>query len=184
MQEIFESFRSHPVIAAVGEDKWEAALQSPVQVIFYMSANLLTIQKRVQQAHEANKYIMVHLDLAEGIGKDRTGIRYLVACGVDGILSTKGQLIRFAREQQLFTVQRFFAVDSGGAESIGELMRNANPHILEIMPGVVTKVIRRYSEGGVPVIAGGLIQTAREAQDALAAGAKAVSTGEAALWKL
>lgn len=184
MQRILESFQSHPVIAAVGEDKWEAALKSPASVIFYMSANLLTIRQRVQEAHRANKYIMVHMDLAEGIGKDRTGIRFLAGCGVDGILSTKGQLIRFAREQQLFTVQRFFAVDSNGAESIGELMRGANPHILEIMPGVVTKVIRRYSEGGLPVIAGGLIQTVQEAKEALAAGAKAVSTGEPTLWGL
>ena len=184
MQKIFESFRKHPVIAAVGDDKWTAAIKSPVAVIFYMSANLLTIRQRVQEAHQANKYIMVHLDLAEGIGKDRTGVRYLVQCGVDGILSTKGQLIRFAREQQLFTVQRFFAVDSNGAESIGELMRNANPHFLEIMPGVVTKVIRRYSEGGLPVIAGGLVQTAQEVREALDAGAKAVSTGEPALWEL
>ena len=75
-------------------------------------------------------------------------------------------------------------MDSGGADSIGELMRNANPHILEIMPGVVTKVIRRYSDGGVPVIAGGLIQTAMEVQEALEAGAKAVSTGQPALWGL
>ena len=163
MQKILDSFREHPIIAAVGEDKWEAALQSSATVIFYMSANLLSIRQRAQQAHREKKYIMVHLDLAEGIGKDRTGIRYLADCGVDGILSTRGQLIRLAREQQLFTVQRFFAVDSSGAESIGELMRNANPHILEIMPGVVTKVIRRYSEGGLPVIAGGLIQTAQEA---------------------
>lgn len=184
MQKILDCFREHPVVAAVGDDKWAAALQSPAKVIFYMSANLLTIEQRVRQAHAANKYIMVHLDLAEGIGRDRTGIRYLVQCGVDGILSTKGQLIRFAREQNLFTVQRFFAVDSGGADSIGELMRNANPHILEIMPGVVTKVIRRYSDGGVPVIAGGLIQTAMEVQEALEAGAKAVSTGQPELWGL
>ena len=171
-------------MAAVGDDKWTAALQSPAKVIFYMSANLLTIEQRVRQAHTAKKFIMVHLDLAEGIGRDRTGIRYLVQCGVDGILSTKGQLVRFAREQGLFTIQRFFAVDSGGADSIGELMRNANPHILEIMPGVVTKVIRRYSDGGVPVIAGGLIQTALEVQEALEAGAKAVSTGQPELWGL
>jgi hypothetical protein len=92
-----------------------------VSVIFYMSANLLTIRQRVQQAHQAGKYIMIHLDLAEGIGKDRTGIRFLAGCGVDGILSTKGQLIRFAREQQLFTVQRFFAVDSSGSVTASSL---------------------------------------------------------------
>lgn len=74
--------------------------------------------------------------------KDRTGIHFLAQCGVDGILSTKGQLIRQTREQGLFTVQRFFAVDSGGAEGIGDVFRNTNPHLMEIMLGVVTKVIK------------------------------------------
>lgn len=182
MSEITECLEGNPIIAAIGDDKWQQALESPAQVIFYMSANLLTIADRVQQAHNAGKHIMVHLDLAEGIGRDRTGIRYLAQQGVDGIISTKGQLIRLAREQGLFTVQRFFAVDSGGAEGIGEMLRNTNPHVLEIMPGVVLKVIQKYAQSGMLVIAGGLIQTKSEVTDALSAGAVAVSTGCPALW--
>ena len=182
MSELIACLECNPLIAAVGDDKWQKALESPAQVIFYMSANLLTIADRVRQAHEANKYVMVHLDLAEGIGRDKTGIRYLAQCGVDGIISTKGQLIRTAKEQGLFTVQRFFAVDSSGAEGIGEILRNPNPHMLEVMPGVVLKVIRRYAKSGIPVIAGGLIQTKSEVTDALGAGATAVSTGQPELW--
>lgn len=182
MSKIISCLEENPVIAAIGDDKWQQALESPAQVIFYMSANLLTIGEKVFQAHDAGKYILVHLDLAEGIGKDRTGIRFLAGCGVDGLLSTKGQLIRQAREQGLFTVQRFFAVDSGGTEGIGDVFRNINPHLIEIMPGVVTKVIRTCAQSGIPVIAGGLLQTKTEVTDALGAGATAISTGCPELW--
>lgn len=182
MSDIMSCLECNPVIAAIGDDKWQQALESPVQVIFYMSANLLTIQEKIRQAHEAGKYLLAHLDLADGIGKDRTGIHFLVRCGVDGIISTKGQLIRHAREQGLFTVQRFFAVDSGGAEGIGDVFRNTNPHLMEIMPGVVTKVIQTCADRGIPVIAGGLLQTKAEVTEALGAGATAISTGSPDLW--
>lgn len=182
MSKIIDCLECNPIIAAISDDKWQQALESPVQVIFYMSANLLTIAERVQQAHNAGKYIMVHLDLAEGIGRDKTGIRYLADCGADGIISTKGQLIRQAKEQGLFTVQRFFAVDSVGVEGVGEILRNTNPHLVEIMPGVVLKVIKRYADKGLSVIAGGLIQSKNEVTDALKAGAVAVSTGCVGLW--
>ena len=147
----------NPVIAAVTDEKWQQALSSPAQVIFYLSANLLTVEGKVRQAHEAEKYVMVHMDLAEGIGRDRSGIRFLAQCGVDGIISTRAQLIRLAKEQNLITVQRFFALDSKGMESIEEMLRTTNPHLMEIMPGVIGKAIRRFRKSGIAVIAGGLI---------------------------
>lgn len=177
VSQIIDCLEENPVIAAVSDDKWEQAIACPSQVIFYLSADLMTVDEKVQQAHQAGKYIMIHIDLAEGIGKDRAGIRYLAQCGVDGIISTKSQLIRFAKDQGLLTVQRFFALDSKGVDSIGDMLRSTNPHLMEIMPGLVPKIIRRYADCGLPVIAGGLIQTKTEVTDALGAGATAVSTG-------
>lgn len=182
--ELEECLACNPVIAAIRDDKWQEALQCPVQVLFYLSADLLTVKERVQQAHEAGKYVMIHIDLAEGIGRDKTGIRYLARCGVDGIISTRANLIRLAKEQGLLTVQRFFALDSKGMESIDEMLKNTNPHLMEIMPGVIGKAIRKFSSSGVPVIAGGLIQTKAEVTEALGCGAAAVSTGNQTLWYL
>lgn len=182
--EIIEQLEQNPVIAAIRDDGWQEALASPAQVLFYLSADLLTVQKRVQEAHGAGKFVLVHLDLAEGIGKDRTGIRYLAQCGVDGIISTRGQIIRYAKEQDMLTVQRFFALDSKGMDSIDDMLRSAAPHLMEIMPGVITKAIARFSKGSIPVIAGGLIQTKQEVTDALGSGATAVSTGCRELWYL
>ena len=176
VDQLIDCLECNPVIAAISNDGWDKALRSPVQVVFYLSADLLTVKERVEQAHINGKYILIHMDLAEGIGKDRTGIRYLAQCGVDGIISTKAQLIRYAKEQGLLTVQRFFALDSKGMESIDEILRNSNPHLMEIMPGVIGKAIRKFSGGQIPVIAGGLIQTKSEVTEALSCGATAVST--------
>ena len=174
----------NPVIAAIGQDGFQAALRSPVQIIFHLGIDLMSVSDAIRQAHEAGKYIFIHLDLAEGIGKDRAGVRYLAQCGADGIISTKAQLIRYAKEQGLITVQRFFALDSKGMDSIEEMAKNTNPHLMEIMPGVIGKAISRFSSGSIPVIAGGLIQTKSEVTDALSCGATAVSTGKSDLWYL
>ena len=173
-----------PVIAAIGDDKWEEALHSPSLVLFYLSANILTVAERIEQAHQHKKAILIHSDLAEGIGKDRAGIRFLAQIGADGIISTKSQLIRYAKEQELLTIQRFFTLDSKGVESIEEILHTTTPHMMELMPGVIGKTISRFSRGNIPVIAGGLIQTKSEVVDALRCGAAAVSTGQQTLWYL
>lgn len=182
--ELISCLECDPVIAAVCDDKWAEALQSPVRVIFYLSANLMTVEEKLRQAHDAGKYVMVHIDLAEGIGKDRAGVSFLARCGADGVISTKGSVIRFAKEQGLLAVQRCFALDSRGLESIHDALRNTNPHLLEIMPGVIPKAIQAFIKSGTPVIAGGLIQSKAEVTEALGAGAAAVSTGAQALWYL
>ena len=182
--EIIDCLELNPIIAAIRDDGWEAALHSPAQVLFYLSADLTTVANRIRQAHEAEKILLIHLDLAEGIGKDRAGVRYLAQQGVDGIISTKGQIIRSAKEMGLLTVQRFFALDSKGMESIDEMLRTSTPHLIEIMPGVIGKAIRRFRDCGSPIIAGGLVETKAEVTDAISCGAAAVSTGKEDLWYL
>lgn len=184
ISELIDCLECNPVIAAVSEDKWEAALVSPAQVLFYLSADLMSVRQRIAQAHKAGKLVLVHIDLAEGVGKDRAGVRFLADCGVDGVISTKAQMIRFAKDQGLLTVQRFFALDSKGMDSIEEMLPNTNPHLMEIMPGVIGKAISRFRYGRVPVIAGGLVQTKQELTEALSCGATAVSTGQQELWYL
>ena len=173
-----------PIIAAIRDDRWEAALSSPAEVLFYLECNLMTVEQRIRQAHDAGKSIFIHVDLSEGIGKDRTGLTYLANCGADGIISTKAQLIRTAKDLGLLTVQRFFALDSQGMGSVLEMLKNTNPHFMEIMPGVIPKVIERLAKGKIPVIAGGLIETKAEITTALGSGATAISTGRPELWKL
>ena len=182
MKKLLSVLEQDPVIAAVGDDKWADALKYPGKVIFYLSADLLTIAERVAEAHDAGKLLMVHVDLAEGIGKDRAGVAYLAKYGADGVISTKSNLIRYAKEQGLIAIQRCFALDSRGLDSITDTLRNTAPHLMEIMPGVIPKAIAKFAQSGIPVIAGGLLQTKAEVMEAFDAGAAAVSTGSKTLW--
>ncbi len=182
VERLTDALEIAPIIAAVHEGGFAAALDSPATVIFYLKANLLTVRERVLAAHERGKLIFVHIDLAEGIGKDRAGLRYLADCGTDGIISTRTQLLRQAKEMGLLAVQRFFALDSQGMESISETLAGGVADVIEIMPGVIGKAIARFAGGETPVIAGGLIETKKEVLSALECGAVAVSTGKEALW--
>jgi glycerol uptake operon antiterminator len=179
------TFQPHAVIAATRSPaELDVALGHDVEIIFDLCPDLLTLRDVVDKVHSAEKKLFIHLDLAEGIGKDRAGVRYLAQQGVDGIISTKGQIIRYAREMSLLTVQRFFALDSKGMESIEEMLRTSTPHLIEIMPGVIGKAIRRFEHCGIPVIAGGLVETKAEVTEAISCGAAAVSTGKEDLWYL
>ena len=180
--QIMQCLECNPVIASIQDDRWDEALKSPAQILFYLSANLLTVQERICQAHAVGKYVMIHMDLAEGIGKDRAGIAFVANCGADGILSTKANIIRYAKEHNLVAIQRFFMLDSKGMDSVQEMLKVSCPHLMEIMPGVICKAITKFSTCGIPVIAGGLIQTKAEVTGALGCGAAAVSTGSSELW--
>lgn len=171
-----------PVIASFHDNEFEKALAAPPEILFDLKASLPKEAERIEKAHKTGKYIFVHIDLADGIGKDKTGIEYLASLGVDGIISTRGQMIRYAKEAGLLTVQRFFALDTQGLDSICELLEVSNPDLIEIMPGVISKVIERFSGGSIPLIAGGLIETKAEVTSVLASGATGVSTGMPELW--
>lgn len=179
---LYDCLEACPIIASVHDKSFDDVLKSPPEVIFLLGGNIITVGDRIKAAHNAGKSIFIHIDLTDGIGKDRSGVEYLASLGADGILSTKAILIRIAKECGLLTVQRFFAYDTQGVESISEILSNSSPDIIEIMPGVIGKIIERFSVSSVPLIAGGLIETKQEVTAALSLGALAVSTGVEELW--
>ena len=172
------------VIAAVRtEDELIAAAASDVKIVFDLSPDILTLENRVNILHNAGKKYFIHLDLAGGIGKDKSGITFVKKSGVDGIISTRTGIIKIAKESGVFTVQRFFIVDSHSVETTIEALKTSKPQMIEIMPGNVFKVISSLKETvDVPIISGGLIETEKEVVDALKSGAAAVSTGKRSLW--
>lgn len=181
-RKLLDTLEQCPVISAVHDRHFEKALTCPSEVIFLLGSTILTIPQRIRQAHEAGKCIFVHTDLADGLGKDRAGVQFCAQAGADGIISTRANLIRAGKDLGLLTVQRFFALDSQGVDSINELLENSNPDLIEIMPGVIGKIIKRFANAKAPLIAGGLVETKEDVTTALKLGAFAVSTGKEALW--
>lgn len=171
-----------PVIAATDRVGWQSAVLSDTDVLFHLGADIITVSDDIKAAKRNGKFVFIHIDLADGIGKDKTGIEWLKKLGADGVISTRTQLIRAAHDNGLLAVQRFFMLDSKGMHSVAETIENTRPDLIEIMPGVIPKALKLFSRQEIPVIAGGLIETKQEVTAALSAGAVAVSTGRKELW--
>lgn len=174
------------VIAAVRTmDEFDKAIHSPVSIIFHLSPDLHTLSEIAKGAHLAGKKVFIHMDLATGIGKDKSGIVYAKNVGIDGIISTRVNIIRTARECGMFTVQRFFIVDSHSVDTTVDAIKSAKPDMIEIMPGVLVKAIKTLrTKMDIPIIAGGLIETVEEVALITEGGAAAISTGKPDLWSL
>ena len=179
-----DKFPFGDVIAATRtESDFLAAIESDVDTIFDLAPDIMAVAPRLKVAHKSGKKLFIHIDLSKGLGRDESGIKYLRFLGIDGIISTKSSMIKIARELGLTTVQRFFIVDSRFIESTADALKSSKPHMIEIMPGTVTKVISKLkSTTQTPIIAGGLIESADEVSAALESGAAAVSTGKKELW--
>lgn len=174
------------IIAAVRDMKeFEEALSHSAENIFLLKASILQLPKFIRLAHENKKKLFVHIDLTDGIAKDTAGLMFIAKIGVDGIISTRTNLIKTARECGLSTVQRFFIVDSKSISTAYDSIKSSKPDMVEFLPGVVPKVIGEFSNNlDIPIIAGGLIETEEEVRLVLAAGASAVSTGKRDLWNV
>lgn len=172
------------IAAARSHDELLAAVNSNVDIIFMLAPNISDIKNQSDIVHKAGKKLFIHLDLAEGIGKDEYGIRFVKEQGVDGIISTRTNIIKLAKKENLYAIQRFFLLDSQSVYTTIEAAKASKADMIEIMPGTVVKVIKALKkELDIPIIAGGLIETAQEIANAISSGAIAVSTGKREFWE-
>lgn len=173
------------VIAAVkNRDDLKEAIKSNVKTIFHLTPNINSLADDVKIVHREQKKLLIHFDLSEGIGKDKHGILFVKHLHVDGIISTRVNIIKAAKEEGLFTVQRFFIVDSHSIDTTVESLKGSKTDMIEVMPGIAPKIIEMLKKKvKIPMIAGGLIETEDEVAAAIYHGASAVSTGKKNLWR-
>lgn len=141
--------------------------------------------KSIMQLIEANQLQpFIHIDLIKGISHDEFACEYIIqSYKPKGIVSTKTKVIKKAKALGVITIFRVFVIDSQALERSIALIQRIEPDYVEVLPGIANKVIERiYNETGVKVIAGGLINTEREIQEAVDSGATYVTTSEYQLW--
>lgn len=185
-QAFFEILKTHPVIAGLRHSAGvESAIRHGVGVLFILGEDIFALQDSVAKAHAQSRLILAHVDLIKGIGRDEAGVRFLARdLGVDGILTTRANLIGPARREGLIAVQRLFVLDSESLEAGLPTVERAAPDAMELLPGVILPLIApRLKNGSLPpLIAGGLIRTRQQVEGILEAGAVGVSTSETSLW--
>lgn len=186
--DFYELIEENPVIAAVKDEQGLLTCCSSenIRVVFVLYGNICNIDQIVKKIKEAGKTAIVHVDLIDGLGGREIAIDFMKThTSADGIISTKPALIKRAKEQHMYAILRAFILDSISFRNVHKQVFAANADALEILPGLMPKIIRKLSGMlKIPVIAGGLISDKEDVMNALTAGAISVSTTDPNVWEM
>ena len=196
----YDYLDANPVIAAVKDMDGvkKCCEREEIKIVFILFGDVCSICRIVEELKAHGKVAMVHMDLVSGLSGKEVAVDFIKKnTRADGIISTKPALIKRARELDLYTTLRVFVLDSMAFENIEkqlvsvkpdfieEQMGLARPDSIEILPGLMPKVIRRVARlVKVPVIAGGLISEKEDVMAALSAGAISVSSTNQSVWSV
>lgn len=184
-KDLLEVIADSPVIAAVkDEEGLEKSLRTDCRIIFILYGNICSLTTIVEKIKSRDKLAIVHADLVQGLSAKTEAIDYIKNnTKADGILSTKGNLVKHATDIGLIGILRNFIIDSIAMENVNKQVELAHPDMIEIMPGIMPEIIEKLkNEIKLPLIAGGLISDKKDVIAALSAGADAVSTTKEELW--
>lgn len=173
------------VIPAVRQMKdFEKALDTKYKWVILLTTRLAQLKSLVAYAKRKNKQVIVHIDLVQGLAADEYGVEFIAReIKPDGIISTRGTVIEQAKRHKLLAIQRLFLLDSLSLDSNVKLTGRTKADYIEVLPGMVPKVIKEIKkQTDIPIIAGGLITSQAEIEQSIEAGAIAVSTSSKELW--
>lgn len=186
-KKILENIEKNPIILAVkNSGELDFALREEPDIIFLLGGDILTIAKDVEKIKNAKKIAIVHIDLIDGLSSKEISVDFIKKyTKADGIITTKPKNIKRAKELSLFSILRIFLIDSMALENLERNILISNPDMVEVLPGVLPKVLVEISRKiKTPIIAGGMIRDKEDALNALKSGATAISSSNKEVWKL
>ncbi|MCA1062698.1 glycerol-3-phosphate responsive antiterminator (plasmid) [Cytobacillus spongiae] len=180
------TFAGQKILPAIRSMKdFDKMLETSFEYGVFLDLHVGMLKSVFEYAKKQNRKMFLHLDLIHGLSSDEYATEYICQeIKPYGIISTKGNVIKKARQKGVYATQRMFVIDSSAMKRSIELIHKTEPDFIEVLPGVVPKIIKEIREKtGKPIFAGGLIDTVEEVDAALQAGATAITTSDRALWK-
>lgn len=184
-KEILQLIEENPVILGITkESDIELASRNESQIIFTLFGSIADISNTIHRLKQIKQLVFVNIDMVDGFSPRNSVIDFLKTTELDGIISSKPAILRYAKEQGLFTIHRFFILDSSSWRSIGRQLEISQADIINIAPGW-TKIIQWTSERfSVPVISSGLVCDKEIVIENLNAGAIAICTTNHDVWNM
>ncbi len=177
----------HVIPACRTEADFACALQLPnAPSLIILFGDINTLPEILQRAEAAGKLLLIHLDLLDGVGRDRAGILFLAKLGVKGLVTTKPQLGKMASQEGMRVIQRMFLLDSESLRTGIHILKGFRPDAIEALPASTPASVLAELQAAtdVPILAGGLVRSAEDVNRAIANGACAVSASQRELWNL
>jgi glycerol uptake operon antiterminator len=163
----------------------EKMIETSYEYVVMLGIHISQLQALVSMVKDRGKKLLLHADLINGLNSDDHAAEYLSqVIKPFGLISTRSNVILKAKQNNLLAIQRLFLLDTSALEKGYSLVQRTKPDFIEVLPGVMPHIIKEVHERtGIPVIAGGLIRTVEEVDNALSSGAVAVTTSKKELWE-
>lgn len=164
---------------------FDDALQTASRIVFLSETHIGILSSLVKKCHNAGKIAFVNIDLIGGISKDQLGVKFLKDIfKVDGIISASSRHLNMAKSEGLYTIQRFFLLDSRAFDSSMDALKLSKIDAVEILPGpmAITFANEIKVKRDIPLFAGGFIRTIDILHKVAQAGFVGVTTSERHLW--
>lgn len=173
-----------PIIATVEPHNIEDALDSSASLILLINASIGDILDEKLKEINKIKPILIHTDLVKGISREKEGIEFVCKhMSPFGIVSTKSNVIRAAKRHNVLTVQRIFLIDTSSLSIAISNIKQNDPDVVEVMPGIATSIIGKIKESiDKPIIVGGLISQEDQIDKAIEEGVDGISLSNNKLW--
>ncbi|MFV9511504.1 glycerol-3-phosphate responsive antiterminator [Tepidibacillus sp. LV47] len=180
------AFNGQKIIPAIRNMKdFETILKSDFEYFILLDSHINQLKSISEYAKKAGKKLLLHGDLIHGLKNDEYATQFIAQeFKPAGLISTKSQMITMAKKKGIMAVQRLFLIDTTALEAGYKLIEKTKPDYIEILPGVIpARIIKEVSEKtGIPILAGGLINTKEDIEIALNAGVVAITTSKKELW--
>ncbi|UFJ40841.1 glycerol-3-phosphate responsive antiterminator [Brevibacillus humidisoli] len=180
------SFNGQVILPAAKDAKdLESIVESSYENGVFLDTHVGQLKHLYQLARKHHKKMFLHADLIQGLKNDEYATEYLCQdVRPHGIISTKTGVILKAKQKGVVAIQRIFLLDSNALKKSYALLEKTKPDFIEVLPGLMPRIIAEVcQQTGIPVLAGGLIRTVDDVEQALQAGATAITTSNKDLWK-
>lgn len=183
--EIIHLLEENPVILGItSKSDFELVEKNESQVVFTLFGTISNISAIIHHLKQMHKFVFVNIDMVDGFSSRNSIIDFLKTTELDGVISSKPSILRYAKDQGFFTIHRFFILDSSSWQNIGRQLEISHADIINITPGW-TKVINWTTERfSIPVISSGLVCDREIVIDNLKAGAIAICTTNHDVWNM
>ncbi len=167
------------IVAVNNLQELEVALKTDSKIIFVLIGDICNIEETTRKIRSSGKLSIVHIDMIAGLNsRDTISLDFIKEnTYADGIITTKMVMAKYAKKIGLIAIQRCFVIDSLSLVNVKKILKDSEIDAIEILPGVMPKILKEISLNiSIPLIAGGLISSIEDVENAILAGADAVST--------
>ncbi|MCU5746778.1 glycerol-3-phosphate responsive antiterminator [Staphylococcus sp. SQ8-PEA] len=162
----------------------EKLIQTDYKACVILDTHVGHLKSTMELLKKGHVDTYMHIDLIKGMSHDEFACEYIIQnYQPKGVISTKMRVLKKAKSLNTTTILRVFIIDSQALKRSIDLIKKAQPDLVEVLPGVASKAIKTINEETqTPVIAGGLISQDDEVQEAVANGAHYITTSNRRLW--